>query len=288
MKGMQIIGVLVVIGGIGLFLLSNTGSQPDVESSVSFSATLPVLSEGHYEGWAIYGDEKVSTGKFDAGSEVFTLERNLEDADMVVVTIEAEGDTDTEPSGVVVLAGEVGESNTVALSFPVDLSNVSGSYILATPTNGNGNNETSGVWFVQLPPPLSASLNLPELPSGWVYEGWAVNGGTPLTTGRFSDVAAADDFNDFSGTDAPGPNFPGEDFIRNAPEGSTFPVDLADGESLVVVSVEPDIDGVDPTGPAPFDLKPLVDMIPLGAADHTNIELDVDLSGIPSGTVQFN
>ena len=283
MKIIYGIGVLVIIGGIGFFLFSNNAGEP-----VSLSTSLPTLEEGHYEGWAIYGDEKISTGTFNAGSETITLDRDLREADMFVITIEPEGDANTEPSNVIVLEGEVTESNTVALSFPIDLADVNGSYILATPTNGNNSNETSGIWFVQFPPPLSASLNLPELPSGWVYEGWGIHNGIALSTGRFSDVAAADDFDDFNGTVTPGPNFPGEDFIQNAPSGISFPIDLADGNSLVVVSVEPDINGVDPTGSTPFAVRPLVHAVPQGAPDHVNLELDVDLSSIPSGTLRFN
>ena len=60
----------------------------------------------------------------------------------------------------------------------------------------------------------------------------------------------------------PGPPFPGEDYLVNAPMGLTFPTNLAGGTA--VISIEPDPDN----SPNPFTLKPLVKMIPADAADH--------------------
>jgi hypothetical protein len=67
--------------------------------------------------------------------------------------------------------------------------------------------------------------------------------------------------------------------------GLTFPIDLSDGESLAVISVEPDLNGADPTGDAPFVVKPLVGNIPLGAQDHVNYQMGQNLASVPSGTV---
>lgn len=252
-------------------------------SSLTFAFDgLPELAAGHYEGWAVFGDEKVSTGTFSAGDEyAFEVDRDLTDADRIVVTIEPDDDMDGAPSGVVLLAGAV-ESGTAELSFPVSFDMVGGSYILATPTNGGGTNETAGVWFLD-PSGPSASLSLPELPRGWAYEGWVLTQGTPLSTGRFRDPAAADGFDGYSGM-ADAPPFPGEDFLANAPDGVDFPVDLADGASEVVVSVEPDVDGTDPTGPAPFAIKPLAGAVPEGADDHTPYDLSANEGTVPGGT----
>jgi len=109
--------------------------------------------------------------------------------------------------------------------------------------------------------------------AGWVYEGWAVIDGIPVSTGTFTNPAAADNFNGFSGT-ADGPNYPGEDFIENAPEGLTFPTDLTG--ATIVVSVEPDADN----SPAPFALKPLVAEVPADTADHSNVALEAGSVGI--------
>jgi hypothetical protein len=254
--------------------------------SVSFS-NLPELAAGHYEGWAIFGDEKVSTGTFDATeSHTAQLDRDLSLADKIVVTIEPDDDPSPKPSGVVVFAGAI-EDGTADLSFPVDLSSASGSYILATPTDGKGTNEKSGVWFLKGDPP-KASLSLPELPGGWTYEGWVVHDGIPISTGRFDDPTAADDSMAYAGSKNSPPPFPGADLLTNAPMGTSFPTDLTDGKSRVVVSVEPDIDGSDPTGKAPFALKPLAGTIPADAEDHTPYDLEQTGGALPAGmaTVQ--
>jgi len=265
----------------GLIVLLAACATPGNEITFEFTGLEP-LTQGHYEGWAIIGEEKISTGKFNIGDKLSFSVADISAASKIVVTIEPDGDTDEIPSGVVVLAGDLVENNA-ALSFPVDLSQVSGKYILATPTNGDETIETSGIWFLQLPPPPSAGLVLPELPSGWIYEGWAVNQETPLTSGKFASPDGIDNFDGYSGSE-PGPPFPGEDYLVNAPEGVTFPLDLADGNSLAVISVEPDLDGVDPTGDAPFSIKPLVVEIPAGAADHVTYDLGQNLGSIPTGT----
>ncbi|MFQ5950675.1 MAG: carboxypeptidase-like regulatory domain-containing protein [Candidatus Geothermarchaeales archaeon] len=271
-----------------------------VQNALTFSLKgVEDVSPAHLEGWAIFGDEKVSTGKFMVDSygatrnlqgeaqDRFVIDhRDLSLADLIVITIEAQGDTDTLPSGIVLLAGTFSGS-MAELSFPVDLSGVSGIFILATPTDGPNTNELSGVWFLQLPPPPQPGLDLPELPGGWVYEGWAVNSGVPITTGRFTSVSSPDDFDSYSGPQA-GPPFPGEDLLENAPEGLTFPPNLADGSSKVVISVEPDIEGEDPTGSAPFAIKPLVGDIPLDAADHVNYEMGQNLGSIPRGLARIS
>lgn len=250
---------------------------------------LPELDSGHYEGWAIFdgGSEKVSTGTFSKGDEyVFEAERDLSAAEKIVVTIEPEDDPSSDPSGVSVLAGAL-EDGVAELSFPVSFADASGSYILATPTDGAESNERSGIWFLD---PSgdgpSASLDLPDLSdANWTYEGWVVHGGMPISTGRFDHPSMADDAAPYSG-DGDGPPFPGEDFLQNAPDGVEFPTDLADGSSKAVISVEPDIDGTDPTGPAPFQVKPLAGEIPGDATDHTSYDLDAPDPKTPSGTAR--
>ena len=71
--------------------------------------------------------------------------------------------------------------------------------------------------------------------------------------------------------------------MANLPAAIIPPVDLADGASVIVISVEPNLDGIDPTGPAPFSIKPLVGAVPAGLADHTFMAMDQDLSGVPTG-----
>jgi len=243
--------------------------------TLTLDTDLAELSEGYYEGWLIVGDDKISTGLFQEGGEqTFHFDTPIADIEKVVITIEPEEDPDAGPSGIIVLAGDVVDGG-VDLAFPVDFSDAAGSAILATPTDGNSEDETSGVWFLSIPGPEAA---------GWVYEGWGVYEGTPLPTGKFTAADEGDDFDGFSGTAADAPPFPGEDFLRNAPDGVDFPIDLADGESLAVISVEPDLDGVDPTGNGPAQVKPLVAHIEEGQGDHENFDLELNPDSVPSGT----
>jgi len=63
----------------------------------------------------------------------------------------------------------------------------------------------------------------------------------------------------------PGPPFPGEDFLTGLPAGIVSPVNLADGGSMVVITVEPDLGRQDPTGAGPISIKPLAAAVPQGA-----------------------
>ena len=123
-------------------------------------------------------------------------------------------------------------------------------------------------------------LDLPQLPAGWAYEGWVVIDGTPVTTGRFTAVAGVDQSAPFSGPDS-GPPFPGEDFLNNAPQGLSFPTDLAG--QVAVISIEPTPDD----SASPFALKPLVGEIPQDATDHVDYDLANQSLGFPTGTASI-
>lgn len=255
----------------------------------------PTLADGvHYENWAIIDGAPVSAGKFNVDNGTI-VDLNgapiagfpvpgLEAATTIVITIEPAGDTDTVPSDTHFVAGDVVDSSAeLSISHPAalgtDFATAAGSVILATPTNGNNTNELSGIWFLAVPGPTQ-SLDLPTLPAGWKYEGWAVIDGTPVSTGTFLDVAAADDDAPFSGPE-PGPPFPGEDFLVDAPEGVTLPTDLSG--ATIVISVEPDPDD----SPAPFILKPLVGQVPENPNDHENYELANNAVNLPGGTARL-
>jgi hypothetical protein len=124
----------------------------------------------------------------------------------------------------------------------------SGGFILKTPTtHADDGDDSQGIWWLQLinggP---SASLVLPELPNGWVYEGWVVGDNGPISTGRF--MAANQEDSDGAGMTAGPDGFPmfaGQDFI--AP-----PMDLIGHAAVISVEPEPD------DSPMPFALKPLI------------------------------
>ncbi len=259
--------------------MAEDGDAPLTPVALSFEGLEPLANGVHYEGWVVVDGAPVSTGNFnvDADGALVDLDGNAIESpfyaphgaepEAVVISIEPADDADPAPSDIKVLGGDVVDGAAeLSIAHPAalgtDFSEASGVYVLATPTTTTTDDEFSGVWFIGLDGGATQGLDLPALPSGWVYEGWAVIDGTPVSTGRFTDAAAADDFDGFSGTDDSGPAFPGEDFIINAPDGVTFPTDLRDG--TVVISVEP----VDDDSPAPFALKPLVSEVADGIGDH--------------------
>ncbi len=248
--------------------------------TLSFTGLEDLGADYAYEGWIMVDGTPQSTGIFSIGADgtpdqsTFSLNKaDLDAATAFILTIEPSPDADPAPSDVHVLAGDFSGTDaglTVGHSAALgnDFSSAAGKYILATPTDGNMDiDETSGVWFLSLASGMPApALELPSLPAGWKYEGWAVIDGTPVSTGTFTDGAKADDAAPFSGT-AGGPPFPGEDFLNKAPGALNFPTDLSGG--TVVISIEPSPDN----SPNPFALKPLVAQVPMGAEDHVTYDM---------------
>lgn len=245
---------------------TTTTAPPTPDLTLTTTGFTTLAGGLHYEGWAIIDGEAVTTGKFNVaddrltavdGSPIdgFFVDDDLSTATAIIITIEPSGDTDEIPAETHFVAGDVTEGQaelTIAHSAALgtDFSDASGSFVLATPTDGDRtNDELSGIWFLVFPGP-EASLDLPELPAGWTYEGWAVIDGIPVTSGTFRSTVGTDDAAPYSGT-VRTPNFPGEDYLFNAPDGLTFPTDLSGAP--VVVSVEP----VPDDDPSPFVLKPL-------------------------------
>lgn len=258
--------------------------------TLSISGLENLGDDYEYEGWIIVNGAPITTGKFTVNDNgvlsqtSFNLDiEELDAASTFVLTIEPVVGDLASPSDVHILAGDFsGNSGQLTISHGAalgnDFSTAMGKYILATPTDGADNNENSGIWFLEITSSgPGVGLELPVLPAGWKYEGWAVSGGTPITSGTFTSVTGSDDFNGFSGT-MDSPPFPGEDFLVNAPSGLTFPLDLAGGNA--VISIEPDPDN----SPNPFLLKPLVGDIPAAAIDHTTYSMGQNLS-FPTGTV---
>lgn len=86
----------------------------------------------------------------------------------------------------------VGDDRAVGNTFQ----SANGFYILATPTDGHlRTNENSGIWFrraVDQLEPDPRCLYVPELPEGWLYEGFVDIEGQPVTSGKFRDPWAID------------------------------------------------------------------------------------------------
>lgn len=240
-----------------------------------------------YEGWIMVEGSPVSTGTFSSVNfpQTFSVDaEQLNRASMFVLSIEPAIDNDPAPSATKILAGDFSEdlANVNSVGIVGDFSNATGKYVLATPTDMDSTNEASGVWFMDISSenPV-AGLNLPTLEAGWKYEGWVVINGTPISTGTFTDVSAADDnaaTSPFKGSSGNGPNYPGEDYLQNAPTGLTFPTDLKG--TTIVISVEPSPDN----SPLPFTLKPLAHVVPANAMNHTTISMGTGPTLSISGT----
>ena len=272
---------------------TTTEAMEEMLPELSLDVTgFPELADGvHYENWAIIDGEPVPAGKYNvidgaivdldgAAVSAWPL-AGLDTATTIIVTIEPAGDNDTVPSDTHFVAGDVADgSTTLSIAHPAalgtDFAEAAGTFVLATPTNGDNSNELSGIWFLALPGP-TPSLELPQLPAGWNYEGWAVIDGVPVTSGTFLDVAAADDSAPYSGPE-PGPAFPGEDYLVNAPDGVTFPADLSG--ATIIISVEPDPDD----SLVPFALKPLLGQAADPGDDHVSYELGNNAVDLPAGT----
>ncbi len=268
----------------------NTNMTGELKLNISNLASSDAGEQ--YEGWIIVNGAPVSTGTFtvDANgtpskTSFMIAESNLSSATDFVLSIEPMPDNDPAPSAIKILGGSFsGNSASISVAHGAalgnDFSNIAGKFILATPTTATMDDELSGLWFLDLTSgsPMT-SLDLPMLPAGWKYEGWAVISGTPVTSGTFSMVDDYDDDDPYSGS-AGGPPFPGEDYVMNAPNGLTFPTDLSG--ATMVVSIEPDPDN----SPAPFAFKPLVGNAPANAMDHTTYDMMSNVSGsFPSGSV---
>lgn len=214
-----------------------------------------------YEGWLIVDDAPISTGRFavdeNGQANPAEFEVQADDANsaaLFVLTIEPADDDDPGPADTHVLAGAFNEGIAPltighAAALGDDFTTAAGGFVLNTPSTADvADDFDQGIWWLDPAAGPGPSLELPELPVGWLYEGWVVGDDGPVSTGRFASADAAD--SDAAGPTA-GPDmtppFPGQDFIDP-------PVVLTG--LVAVISVEPEPDD----SPAPFALKPLVDM----------------------------
>ena len=260
----------------------------------------PLTNGFHYEGWALSTSAvNVSTGKFnvDAAGNLVDLNGNpipnnaletnvdLSVSPSMFITIEPAGDTNQTPSATRLLGGDFNDGVAELTvehrsALGVSLFLATGTYILSTPTNGPDSDEDSGVWFINLTAgPQGRGLIVPDLPSGWTYEGWTIIDGIPVTTGTFKEVSGTDDAAPYSGP-MEGFAFPGEDFLVNAPAGLSFPTFLSG--ATVVVSVEPSPD----PDPAPFTLKLFSGAVPGNATNEVTYNLKNNANAFPTGTAR--
>ncbi|PQJ73023.1 anti-sigma factor [Polaribacter butkevichii] len=270
----------------------NNNNVPTTGSlTVDFTGLEELGADFVYEGWLIVNGSPVSTGTFTSVSfpQTYTVGiDDLEAATTFVLSIEPAGETGAAalaPAATKILAGDFSGNSASVTSTGIvgDFSNSWGKYILATPTDADTTNEASGVWFLDnTNEPAVAGLSLPTLPEGWKYEGWVVLNGTPVSTGTFTAVDAADDnaaTSPYKGSVGNGPGYPGEDYVTGSAAGVDFPTDLKG--KTVVISVEPSPDN----SAAPFALKPLAHVVPADAENHTVISMGAGPLAVLSGSV---
>ncbi len=292
---MQIQIKTLPIIAVFILLLASCKKENNVASfTLNVTGLEDLGANARYEGWIMVSGSPVATGVFSVNATgqlsqtTFQVDKQqLQIATAFILTVEPFPDPTPAPSDVHLLAGDFSGSNASltiahAAALNTNFSTATGKYVLATPTTASTTDELSGLWFIDLSSGSPAvGLNLPNLSSGWKYEGWALINGTPVTTGAFTNTSGADESAPYSGV-AAAPPFPGEDFIINAPTGTTFPANLSGG--LVVISVEPFPDN----SPAPFLLKPLLATIPNPATDHITYNLNLNASSFPTGTAVKN
>lgn len=289
------IGMLSILLALASCSNDDTVESPDPDPTpttatvaLDFTGLEDLGSDYLYEGWVIVDGAPVSTGTFSVDANG-GLSRNqfemdaqmLADATTFVLSIEPNPDPSPTPADTKIFVGDF-NGNTASLgtgTVAPSFESLIGKFIIAAPTGTGAENEKySGVWFLDNSSgsPV-AGLELPVLEAGWKYEGWIVVDGVPLTTGTFTSASGSDEVAPFSGAN-PGPMYPGEDFLQNAPDGVEFPTDVRG--KTAVISVEPFPDN----SPAPFTLKPLAGMIAVDAMGVQEIESNV-VASFPNGTV---
>lgn len=269
-------------------------TEGDLDLNVS---GLRSLGADHmYSAWIIVDGQPVRAGNFTANNdgdlsetEFDVNDDQLNQATGFLITIEQKGSTNDTPSETHILAGDFIQ-NTAALTLShsnalgIDLATAQGKFLLATPTDGVNTNERSGVWFHN-PGGTAAALTLPNLPAGWMYEGWALIDGKAVSTGKFRSATGADQSNQYSGAQV-APPFPGEDFLTDAPAGLTFPTDLSGQE--IVVTIEPTTEEIDDEDD-PFFLRVLQADVAATPTTGTQYSLTNQVSATaPTGTVMRN
>ncbi len=262
--------------------LAACGGSDTATLSLGLTNLSALGGQSVYEGWLIVNGSPVSTGRFDVGdsTDFEVAQADVDNATMFVLSIEPKENDDPAPSAQKILAGPIsGGAATLTIGHEAalgsDFSTAAGGYILETPSSMEMTDYGQGIWWLDPSAGPGASLNLPTLPAGWVYEGWVVGADGPVSTGRFTSGSGADSD---AGGPAAGPEgtppFPGQDFITPASM-------LNAGGYKAVISVEPEPDN----GAAPFDLKPLVHDIADVAPPALQTMSNNAAASAPSGTV---
>lgn len=183
----------------------------------------PLSEDSNYAVWSHTGSSVELLGRFNSLSRSANLSYDLTDelreATRISISVELDELETEEPSGSVLLAGDIsGSQSALSVDHPNalnnDFSNASGTYRLTTPSTIDEDDFYQGIWWFDPDLAPETSLFLPPLPEGWSYEAWLNDTENQTSLGKFNDPARVD--SDGSGSTAgpdKTPGFPGQDFI---------------------------------------------------------------------------
>lgn len=275
---------LAIIPGVKLFIDEPLPVEDTQTNIITFdSDSFPTIQLGHYTLWADTGEEQVFLKRFNSirgqlvslnGNDLNTWEVEVPDNTIeLFVTIEKEGDRDETPHAFELMRAELTDNTANMQLNGIDFESLSGSFLLATPTDGNwAINERSGAWFINTDLETTA-LQLEDLGgTHWLWEARLKSDDGSIILGEFSTPTTSDTINKYSETAAAGFQVPGEDLLQNLPDGFLPPLNLGNGSYTVVISLEPNLDGYDFTGQDVF-VPVLEASIPEGTKEYTDISL---------------
>ncbi len=228
----------LILGFLAISCSSDDDGPATAPITINVLNLEALQGSAQYQAWLRVSGSDVSLGTFQDANFPKTfnaLAENLTGASEFFITIETSGNADTPSSTRVATAIFSGSSNTAPINSSNDIADftgINGSFVLRTFTNTTQNGDPNGIWFTTSlngSTNITPGLNLPDLPSGWLYEGWVVvrdRNGTDvnISLGKFSSASQMDNSDIFSGQ-TNGPSIPGEDFLSQA-AGNLINVDV--------------------------------------------------------------
>ncbi len=291
-----IMSISIIILLTGCQLKGENGKVSFLEVELK---NLEPLNQGYYELWVISGLQRQKVKRFnmkegklidlETGKKIKKIKvlGELQESDLVQITINTD---EKKTKGESLLLSGAIENGQANLSFQtIQLNDIAGTYIIGSLSDKNSENEKNGIWFLNLENGNETkSLKIQPTPYGWIYEGWLEYKGVLLSIGRFGSRTGRDTNGIYSPT-VDIPNYPGEDFIKNEPYNllGEFPLDLTTGDKKVFITLEPDLDGFDPTGEKPFFITIFSSEIPANAQIHTQLPLEPHLETLPTGIAKI-
>jgi hypothetical protein len=246
-----------------------------------------------YNMWAVYDSANVEVMKYlcdfivdDQGTlsqTVFNINLGIiQKATTLVISIEQADSIPAEASVYRIIAaklvansGEFSVGDDYLLKF--DLGQALASYqILKTV----GSEAVRGIWFMTGDTTKEAGIVLPDAPSRWKYESFAIVSGDTLSMGTFGSPGKPDSHNDY-GNGLPIYPFPGENFLKDPSTGNDLNVDLR-GEEIFIKITPP----YPSYAQEPFELVIFKGTIPTDAIENTTYQLNNNSDTFPGGTIK--